>query len=40
MFKEKAAKLLKSNSELINASDLSEFSIEELEKTGIHPAFY
>ncbi|MBK8661607.1 MAG: hypothetical protein IPN18_07270 [Ignavibacteriales bacterium] len=39
MFKEKAAKLLKSNSELINASDLSEFSIEELEKTGIHPAF-
>lgn len=39
MFKEKAAKLLKSNSELVTSSVVSEFSIEELEKTGIHPAF-
>ncbi len=39
MFKEKAAKLLKLNSELVTSSVLSEFSIEELEKTGIHPAF-
>lgn len=39
MFKEKAAKLLKQNSEIIVNSQATEFSIEELESTGIHPAF-
>lgn len=39
MFKEKAAKLLKSNSELVTSSVVTEFSIDELEKTGLHPAF-
>lgn len=39
MFKEKAAKLLKLNSELITTSVVSEFTIDELEKTGVHPAF-
>ncbi|MCA0389865.1 MAG: hypothetical protein LCH52_15360 [Bacteroidetes bacterium] len=39
MFKEKAAKLLKLNSELISRSPVTEFLIEELESMGIHPAF-
>lgn len=39
MFKEKAAKLLKLNSELISGSPVNEFLIEELESMGIHPAF-
>lgn len=39
MFKEKAAKLLKFNSELVTSSESPEFSIEELEIAGVHPAF-
>lgn len=39
MFKEKAARLLKKNSEAISRSDASVFTIEELEKMGVHPAF-
>lgn len=39
MFKEKAARLLKKNSEAISASGASVFTTEELEKLGVHPAF-
>ncbi len=39
MFKEKAARLLKKNSEAISASGASAFTTEELEKLGVHPAF-
>jgi len=39
MFKEKAAKLLKFNSELVSSSVATEFTIDDLEKAGLHPAF-
>ena len=39
MFKEKAARLLKKNSESIVKSGASMFTIEDLERMGVHPAF-
>ncbi len=39
MFKEKAARLLKKNSESIVKSGASAFTIEDLERMGVHPAF-